>query len=314
MTSLGVASEPSTSAMGSGASACGCRCARTAVATTRRQPDDRARDRNFHRATAGFLVLLKNLETVTGGWEGSPRISLFLHEDVSRDEAEDLAESLARADDVMAVESIDPDTALAEFRQLSGLDSALDLLDENPLPEMLVILPTPGLAPGTLGALRDELAGLSPVEQARLDLEWVQRLDALMDLIRRGVWLVALLLAISVLLVVGNTVRLAIENRRDEIVIIKLIGATDGFIRRPFLYEGLWYGLAGGLLAAALVETGRFLLIGPADRLAALYQSGMYLQGLGVTGVLYALCAGVLLGLTGSWLALARHLAAIEPR
>ena len=262
----------------------------------------------------GFLLALQNMESLTGSWEGAARISMFLHGDVGDAEANELADSLRDWEGVVGVEFVPPDAALAEFRQLSGMGDALDLLDENPLPAMLVLEPTTGLDAADLQTLTTELEMLGPVEQARLDLQWVQRLDAIMQLMRRGVWLISLLLAISVVLIVGNTVRLAIENRREEIIITKLIGATNAFIRRPFLYEGVWYGLAGGLLAVILVEGGRLLLQGPADRLATLYQTGPLLHGLGFQGGLAVLLGGTALGLIGSWMAVARHLAAIEPR
>jgi cell division transport system permease protein len=133
-------------------------------------------------------------------------------------------------------------------------------------------------------------------------------------LVERAVWVVGGLLALAVAMVVGNTIRLDIENRRDEIVITKLIGATDAFIRRPFLYAGLWYGVAGGVLSCVLVEAGRWLLINPSRQLARLYGSGFHLQGLGFDDVALLLACGALLGWVGSWLAVGRHLAAIEPR
>ncbi len=263
---------------------------------------------------SGFMLLLHNMESLTGDWRGSSRISLFLHMDVGEERAQDLATEIRSGFPVEGIELVSAEAALEEFRQLSDMDTALDLLDENPLPAMLVLRPAPGTGPEQLRRMVVELEAMSAVDQARLDLQWVQRLDAIMDLTRRGVWLVAAMLGISVVLVVGNTIRLAIENRREEIVIAKLIGATDAFIRRPFLYEGLWYGLAGGTLAVALVETGRALLATPAARLAALYGTESLLRGLGTGGIVAVLGAAAGLGLAGSWVAVGRHLAAIEPR
>jgi cell division transport system permease protein len=144
-------------------------------------------------------------------------------------------------------------------------------------------------------------------------MQWVKRLYGLMEIGQRGVWVLSTLLALAVLLVVGNTIRLAIQNRRDEIVITKLIGGTDAFIRRPFLYTGFWYGLLGGAVAFALVQMSLWVLAAPVDNLAGLYNSSFRLGGMNwlTTGVL--LGAGLLLGLLGSWLAVGRHLRAIEP-
>ncbi len=263
---------------------------------------------------ATFLLLLQNIESTTEGWDSGAQISLFLDGAMEESSYRAMARELENRPEVLRTEVVTPETALAQFQGLSGMDGALELLDENPLPPLIVVVPGPQLDAAALEALTRELDALSQVDQARLDLEWVQRLHAIMELLRRGVWLVAALLGITVVLVVGNTIRLAIESRREEIVITKLIGATNAFIRRPFLYEGAWYGLGGGLLAVTLVELGRALLQGPARTLSELYGTGLLLHGLGVSGVLWVLGSGVMLGLLGSWLAVGRHLASIEPR
>jgi len=151
------------------------------------------------------------------------------------------------------------------------------------------------------------------VELVQVDLEWVQRLQAMTGLLERAVLLLAVLFASAVLLVVGNTVRLEILNRREEIEIAKLVGATDAFIRRPFLYDGLWYGLLSGLMALGLLVTSLGLLAGPVEELAGLYQSAFRLHALPQAESLYLLTGGALLGLGGAWIAVGRHLRAIEP-
>jgi cell division transport system permease protein len=155
---------------------------------------------------------------------------------------------------------------------------------------------------------------LPQIDQAVLDLEWVQRLYSMMALGKRLVIALAALLALGVLLVVGNTIRLAIESRRDEIVIVKLVGGTNAFVRRPFLYTGLWYGLGGGILAWLIIGFGLFWLSSPVAELAGLYRSQFELQGLGIGDSLMMWLCGGLLGLAGAWLAVSRHLGAIEPR
>jgi cell division transport system permease protein len=166
----------------------------------------------------------------------------------------------------------------------------------------------------TLARLRDELATLSAVDEVILDTVWVQRLQSLMQLGRRAVQLLAGLLLAAVVLVLTNTIRLAIESRRDEIVIIKLVGGTDAFVRRPLLYTGLWYGLGGGIVSALLVALATFLLASPVTALAMAYQSDFVLRGLGLVDSLQLVLLGALLGLAGAWLAVARHLRDIEPR
>ncbi|RFA30053.1 cell division protein FtsX [Alkalilimnicola ehrlichii] len=263
---------------------------------------------------AGFLLMLANAERVVGSWEGNAQISLFLELGTDAEHYRALARELRGHTQIDSVDVITPEAALEEFRRLSGFQEAMDLLDDNPLPPVLVVRPVSGLTPAEVDELVGDLQTQSAVEQLRLDQEWLQRLHGIMQLIQRGIWVIAVLLAVAVILVVGNTIRLDIQNRRDEIVVAKLIGATDAFIRRPFLYEGIWYGIAGGLLAALLIEVGRLLLGGPARELAVLYGSSFSLQGLGFVGILRLTLAGSLLGLLGSWTAVGRHLAAIEPR
>lgn len=263
---------------------------------------------------AAFLLLLDNLERHAGDWDDGAQVSLFLQSDVSPEDQQALADSLAERASIRRTEVVSPDEALEEFQSVAGMDDALAFLDENPLPPLVIVYPVTGTPADEIQALTAEMGEHEAVETARLDLEWVQRLQAIMELSRRAAWLVVILLAAAVIMVVGNTIRLAIENRREEIVVTKLIGGTNAFIRRPFLYEGAWYGIIGGLLATALVEGGRLLLGGPLERLASLYQTGPLLTGLGLQGTLTLWTAGIALGLCGSWLAVGRHLADIEPR
>ena len=147
-----------------------------------------------------------------------------------------------------------------------------------------------------------------------LDMEWLQRLNSLMELGRRLVLAVGGMLIVGVLLILGNTIRLAIESRREEIVVVKLVGGSNGFVRRPFLYTGLWYGVGGGVLAAVLVSAALWFLEEPIGELEVLYASAFKLSGLGMMGALNLVILGGLLGLAGAWLAVSRHLVQIEPQ
>lgn len=263
---------------------------------------------------SGLLALLDNLQRVSSAWEGSSSISLFLKSAIGDARAQTLARELEEWPGVGRVRSISRDQALAEFREFSGFGEALDSLDENPLPNVLEIRPKAEQASDQdIEDLLDELGRLPEVEAAQLDLQWVRRFNVLMDIGRRGVWVVGSLLGLAVLLIVGNTIRLEIQNRRDEIEVSKLIGGTDAFIRRPFLYTGLWYGLFGAVLAWIVVSLGFWLIDAPARRLAGLYDSGFLLAGLSWSGTGLLLLFGLALGLAGSWLAVGRHLNAIEP-
>ncbi|MDH5359288.1 MAG: permease-like cell division protein FtsX [Gammaproteobacteria bacterium] len=263
----------------------------------------------------GLHVMLDNLQQAGGNWDGSTQVSLFLKNGVSEDQALQLSHRLEQRSDIKAVQYISAEQALAEFQDQSGFGAVLDNLDTNPLPSVLVLHPLLlNDDPAQAEVLVDGLKQLPEVEVAQLDMQWLKRLFAILETIQRGVLIIAVLLGLAVLLIVGNTIRLAIENRRDEIVITKLIGATNGFIRRPFLYYGIWYGLFGGLLALLLVDIGIWLLQEPVTRLTGLYGSSYHLGLLDFGLATTILSAGMLLGLVGAWIAVGRHLNHIEPR
>lgn len=262
----------------------------------------------------GLDVALDNATELSSGWDSPSQISLFLKEGVDSASAEALARKIEARDDVEHVKFVSREDALAEFSALSGFADVLASLEDNPLPNLLLVTPGSPLQGAAAGGLRSQLAQREEVAEAVLDMEWLQRLNSLMQLSRRLVMAIGGLLVLGVVLILGNTIRLAIENRREEIVIVKLVGGSNPFVRRPFLYTGLWYGVGGGFFAALLVSLSLWFLEGPVSELAALYQSEFSLAGLGLMGALNLLILGGLLGLAGAWLAVTRHLAAIQPR
>lgn len=264
---------------------------------------------------AGLHVLLQNVQQVTAQWDGAAQISLFLKQQTTDKQVEQLAGLIRKRQDVSTVTSIGRDAALEEFRQHSGFGEALDALEDNPFPPVIVVYPTSEADNiDSVQAMLKAFGERPEVEHAQLDMQWLKRLYTIMDIGRRGIWVLATLLSISVLLVVGNTIRLAIQSRREEIEIIKLIGGTNAFIRRPFLYTGFWYGLSGGIISWLLITISLWLLSGPINQLATLYDSSYALAGLDFISSLGLLGASILLGLGGSWLAVTRHLHAIEPQ
>ncbi len=263
---------------------------------------------------ATLFTLLDNVRSLSAGWEQGSEITLFLTTGTDLDTATDLAGELRGDRAIAEVRLIDPDLAMAEFRTLSGFGAALDLLDTNPLPVVLIISPAPMVnQPGALASLAARLQELTRVDIAQLDLEWVQRLRAILDMVNRGVLILGALLGLTVLLVVGNTIRLDIENRREEIIVTKLVGGTDAFVRRPFLYSGIWLGTSGGILAWLLVELSLALVKPSISHLAGLYASTFRLVGPGLDGLADLILAGVILGYLGAWLAVGHQLRRIEP-
>ncbi|MGD8932492.1 MAG: permease-like cell division protein FtsX [Chromatiales bacterium] len=262
----------------------------------------------------GLHLLIDNLQQLSGGWEQGAEISLFLKQQIDDEQAAELADKLRRHQRIASIQLIGKTEALNEFRRLSGFGEAIEALDNNPLPVLLVVQPKVEFSDArSAQRLVQELRLLPEAELVQLDLQWVKRLQALARIAQRGVLLLASLLGLAVLLVVGNTIRLEIQHRHAEIEISKLIGATDAFIRRPFLYTGIWYGLFGGSLAWFLVSLSIGLLGGPVAELAGLYQSDFELASLDAGGALLLLAGSAGLGLGGSWLAVARHLSKIEP-
>jgi cell division transport system permease protein len=261
-----------------------------------------------------FNVLLDNARTATAHWNQAFELSVYLTREAGAERADALAKQLRSRPDVAEVRVITADQALAEFRTSSGFGKALDALDGNPLPNTLIVTPTLAAStPQATVALKTSIQAAADVDTVQLDTDWVQRLNAILEVMRRIVWLTGGLLAASVVLVVGNTIRLDILNRRDEIEVMKLVGATDGFARRPFLYGGVWYGLGGGIGAVLVVALAVAVLSQPLAHLASLYGSRFQLTGLRFGTIVRILGVSVALGWLGSWIAATRHIRAVEP-
>jgi cell division transport system permease protein len=259
-------------------------------------------------------LLLQNARSATGNWNEAYDLSVYMEKKAGAVRVQSMAKQLRQRADVAAVRIITAEQALAEFRSDSGFGTALNALADNPLPDTLVVTPTlTASTPRGTESLKNAIAAMSDVQTVQIDTEWVKRLHAMLDLLRRVVLLTGGLLGIGIVLIVSNTIRLDILNRRAEIEVMKLVGASDGFTRRPFLYTGVWYGLGGGLLALLLVAVASTVLARPVAQLAFLYGSAFSLQGLKIITGLAVLGLSVALSWIGSWLAATRHIRAIEP-
>jgi len=243
----------------------------------------------------GLWLVLGNVERFAGDVQASRQLTIFLHQDTGEARVAELAAELGARADIGAVEHRTPDQGLEELRERSGLDEAIDLLGENPLPHVLVVTPA-----GDEALLADSLRTLPEAELVQHDAVWRQRLDGWLRFGGRVAWVLAALLGLGALLVVGNTVRLDIQSRREELGVLQLLGASDGFIRRPFLYLGAWYGLGAGTLALGLLTAAGAALRAPLAELAASYGSGFALQGFPPAQALAVVVGATVLGWIGA--------------
>ena len=260
-----------------------------------------------------LFVVLQNVADITGDWGGKPRISLYLKAEATIGHARDLARDIESREDVEFALFITADDALREFQQRSGFGEVLSTLERNPLPHVIEVTPV-STDPLQLASLVGLWEAHEMIDRVSVDLKWLERLFALLVFAERLVTALAFVLGLGVMLVMGNTIRLAIENRRQEIEVVKLVGGTDAFVRRPFLYLGFWYGLGGAIVALLLLQVSLLLLSGPVELLAQNYRDDFALHGPGFTGAMLLLLTGALLGTLGAVLAVSRHLADIEPR
>jgi len=260
---------------------------------------------------ASLHLFLKNLKSLTDDKREVPTISLFIKQGISEKQTRDQAELLRELSEIDKVVVIPKDVALKDFRKITGFAEAIETLDENPLPHVLVVTPhlkLLGDPENDMRKLARKLESYSEVDIVQMDIEWVQRLRGILRITERIILIISTLLGLTVLLVIGNTIRLNIENRKEEIEVSKLIGATTAYIRRPFLYTGIWYGLFGGIISLVLVHLALMFLVTPVNELALLYGNSFSINGLGIRNTLYILLVSSLLGLIGAWLAVGRHL------
>lgn len=263
-------------------------------------------------ALPGFMfTALANVQQLSAGWDGEQRMSLYLSTELDDQQVERFSQQLLLRDDLLAVELTDREQGLWEFRQYSGLADLIDALGENPLPAVITVLPRATEA-AQLGLLQTQFEAMQQVDKVVFDLAWLQRLTAMVTVAERLAWVLGLLLISAVLLVVGNTVRMTVESRRDEIVVAKLVGATDAWVRRPFLYAGVWYGLFGALLAWLLIQLALLMLQQPVQQLGALYNSAPLLEGPGFMGSLMLLAIGLTLGWLGAFMSVSSQLRKLE--
>jgi len=260
-------------------------------------------------------LFVTNARVATGDFKNAVDLSVYLKNDVALTKAQQLAGNARARAGVSEVTLIAADEALEEFRTYSGFGAALEVLEQNPLPHVLHVHPdSSASSTASLESLRQYFAAWPEVEMVQIDSEWVMRFNAILDVLRKVLIIAAALLGLGVLAVVGNTIRLEILNRRAEIEVTKLVGGSNGFVRRPFLYTGLLYGLGGALLAWGIVTVTVMVLAQPVATLAQLYGSRYALTGPSPRDTGSLLLGGAALGWLGAWISANRHLRSIEPR
>lgn len=250
----------------------------------------------------GFYLFVENVQQLTVDLEGSNQISLFLHDDVSLTSANRLANGIKLDPSVQTVQVITKEQALKEFEEFSGFGDAVRALEKNPLPIVLQVIPKNSLEEGqNIETLVENFKQAAEVDFAQLDMQWVKRLQLMIDIAECSIWLLGVLLGLAVLFITGNTIRLELHNRKDEILIAKLVGATNSFVQRPFLYSGFWIGFFSGISAWFIVTIMMLVLKQPVEKLSMLYHSGFHLMFMGFFDTTALIAISSFLGVAGSW-------------
>lgn len=263
---------------------------------------------------SGFYLVVVNLQQLTTGLESSNQISLFLRDEISEAHARQYADTIRKNPNVQNVKVITKKQAMEEFKGYSGFGGAIDVLENNPLPIVIEVLPKDALVDKqALTNLFENFKKSTKVDFAQMDFAWVERLQSIVFIARLGAILLAVVLGLAVFFIAGNTIRLEIHNRREEVIIAKLVGATNGFIQRPFLYTGFWIGFLSGVVAWFIVTIMMLILRQSVENLSGLYEGAFHLLFFSYLETLILLATSTLLAVVGSWLVLHFQLKQLQP-
>ncbi|MBS3964718.1 MAG: permease-like cell division protein FtsX [Methylomonas sp.] len=264
---------------------------------------------------AAFYIVVANLQQMTGNLQASNQMSLFLKDNVSEAAAGKLAEQFRQHGGIESANVITRQQAMAEFKAHSGFGDALKALDSNPLPNLIQVQPKHALDDkAAVEALLTELRQIPQVEFVQIDMQWVSRLQAVMAIASRSVAIVGVLLGLAVIFITGNTIRLELQDRRNEVYIAKLVGATNGFIQRPFLYAGFWLGLIAGVIAWIIVTLMLVIVESPVEKLSSLYDGSFELMYISFSEFMLLLMMTSTLAVLGSWAVVHYQLRQIKPQ
>ncbi len=257
----------------------------------------------------GIYIFFSSAQQLTQQWDGDKQITIFLNDDITLSQAQSLAKELKNTANVLDTRVLDKQQALTDFKQQMGLNSLSSDLPDNPLPHLIIIDPQLALSDiNSLKELEAELNNTPQVQLVQFDLIWFQRLQAILDMVKQIQWLVSIVLLLAIALIIANVIRWEVSARHSEIEIIKLVGASDAYVRRPFLYSGLWLGIGGSLLAILIVSISTWLVRLKTDQLALLFDSEFKLSSLSVSLCMLIVAFISIVGIAASWVAVTHKL------
>jgi len=263
-----------------------------------------------------LYLMVENVRQLENSFDTYAQVTVYVDKRANQRAISAAQDQLQAMPEIESVTFISAEQALKEFQALSGFGSALQYLETNPLPAVFVVEPKMAaqITIDQTNQLLEKINTLTIIDDVQIDMMWLQRLRNLTEIGRKIAIALAAILGLGVLLIIGNTIRLAIHSRRDEILIIKLVGGTDAYVRRPFLYAGMLMGMLGALMSALMLFIGWLWLSQSVATLSQLYNSQFQLLGPGFAGLIGLIGAGATLGTCGAWLAVGRHLKEIKPR
>jgi len=262
-----------------------------------------------------FYIVVANIQQLTGNLQASNQMSLFLRDNISDAAGQKLADQLKQNANVEGIKFITKQQAMDEFKAHSGFGDALKALDSNPLPSVIQVLPKNTLqGSAEIEQLMSEFKQLQQVDFVQVDMQWVERVQTIILIASRGVTVVSILLGFAVTFITGNTIRLELQNRQDEVFISKLVGATEAFIQRPFLYTGFWLGFIAGFLAWLIITIMLLILETPVEKLSTLYNGSFELLFLSFSEFILMIMIAAILAVIGSWAVLHHQLRQIKPQ
>ena len=265
---------------------------------------------------ATLLLVVDNARQFENNFDSFSQITVYVNNTASQQQIDAIQEKIESLSEVDSLVYINPDQALQQFTEASGFGSALEYLEDNPLPPVFIVEPVIDVLslPHKAKQLMADLVNIDHIDDVQIDMLWLKRLRSLTEFGKKVVLALGGALGLGVLVIIGNSIRLAIHNRREEIIVVKLVGGTDAYVRRPFLYFGMLLGFFGALMSGIMLTIGFWWLGGSAENISQLYGSHFDLSGPGFRGFFALLGTGLLLGLTGAWLAVSKHLNYIKPR